>query len=206
VSELWIATENRKKRAELERLLAPLGCRIRTVGDAPSAVHWTEDRPDFAGNAEVKATALSLAVGRFAIGDDSGLCVAALGGAPGVHSARWAGPDATDADRIDKLLHELGHRTDRQAAFVCHVCLCNPKGDVLARFEERCEGRILDRPRGEGGFGYDPVFVPDAYRDRRPAPTFAELTPTEKDEISHRGLALQKLAAFLADHPLPDSP
>ncbi len=203
MTDLWVATQNPNKRVELERLLAPLGYRVRSLDEAPDAVDWLEDRPDFAGNAEVKASAAARSVHGYAVGDDSGLCVDALGGAPGVHSARWAGEDATDGDRIARLLAELGAATDRRAAFVCHLCLCAPDGEVLARFEERAEGIILAAARGTGGFGYDPVFVPDACKDRSPAPTFAELTPAEKDAISHRGRALRKLAAFLAEHPLP---
>ncbi|MBK8977753.1 MAG: non-canonical purine NTP pyrophosphatase [Planctomycetes bacterium] len=204
--ELWVASANRKKRKELERLLAPLGFALRSLAELPEPLDIVEDRPDFAGNAEVKATTLARHVGALALGDDSGLCVDALGGEPGVHSARWAGPGATDADRIDKLLHELERRhelaatTDRRARFVCHLCLAAPDGSVLARVEETCEGVIVDTPRGSDGFGYDPVFVPDAGDgDPGPAPTFAELSAAAKDAISHRGKALRSLARILRE-------
>ncbi|MGE3880368.1 MAG: non-canonical purine NTP pyrophosphatase [Planctomycetota bacterium] len=195
-AELWIASANEKKRAELERLLAPLGLRIRSLRELSDPPPMIEARPDFAGNAEIKATALARAVGAMAVGDDSGLCVDALGGEPGVRSARWAGPDATDADRIAKLLNTLADKPVRSARFVCHLCLAAGDGRVIGRFEDRCEGVILDEPVGTGGFGYDPVFAP---LDQPPGTTrsFAELGAAEKDRISHRGRALRQLAAFL---------
>ncbi len=203
---LWIASANQKKRKELERLLAAAGgLELRTMADLAEPLDIVEDRPDFAGNAEVKAVTLARLVGAPALGDDSGLCVDALGGAPGVHSARWAGPDATDRDRIDKLLDELGGRPDRGARFVCHLCLAGADGKVLARIEETCEGRILTAPRGEAGFGYDPVFVAEAFQRAGAGeidPSFAELSAEQKDAVSHRGKALRALAAWLAEHPL----
>lgn len=203
-ADLWIATANPKKRHELERLLTPLGCRIRSLDEAPEPVTWDEDRPDFAGNAEVKAVAVARAVGACAIGDDSGLEVRALDGAPGVHSARYAGPDASDADRIDRLLSELGDSGDRRARFVCHVCLAASDGSVLARFEDTCEGVIRHAPSGEGGFGYDPIFEPATAGDS--ALTFAQLSPEQKDAISHRGKALRRLRDWLATHPIDRLP
>ena len=138
-----------------------------------------------------------------AVADDSGLCVDALDGAPGVHSARYAGDTASDEDRIQKLLGQLENVPDpqRTARFVCCVCLTDKDAKVLAAFECLCEGTIARTPRGEGGFGYDPVFVAqeflagDAPLDQ--APTFAQLTPQQKDAISHRGQALRKLRGFL---------
>lgn len=200
--ELWIATANAKKRLELERLLGPLGYAIRNLADHPTPIGWVEDRPDFAGNAAIKASTVARAVGRPAIGDDSGLEVRALGGAPGVMSARYAGPEASDADRIDKLLAELDGAVDRRARFVCHVCVAAPDGTVLATFEDTCEGVIATAPSGAGGFGYDPVFVPAGAAARAPAPTFAELSAHEKDAISHRGKALRRLRSWLLEHPL----
>jgi len=201
---VWIASGNAKKRVELERLFAGrLPYTVRGMDEAPAAIDWEEDAPDFAGNAAIKACTVARAVGAYALADDSGLVVDALGGAPGVHSARYAGPDASDADRIVKLLHELGDAPEpRTARFVCHVCLAAPDGRVLARFEETCEGTILGARRGDGGFGYDPVFVPEATCDQDPAPTFAELDPPTKDAISHRGKALRRLLAWLTENPL----
>lgn len=202
---VWIASGNAKKLVELERLFrGRLPYTVRGLGEADTPIDWDEDAPDFAGNAAIKACTVAKAVGAFALADDSGLVVDALGGAPGVHSARYAGPDATDADRIEKLLSELRDApAPRTARFVCHVCLAAPDGTVLARFEETCEGTILASRRGEGGFGYDPVFVPDATSGQDPAPTFAELDPATKDAISHRGKALRKLLAWLGENPLP---
>lgn len=197
--ELWIASGNRKKSIELERLLRPIGFRIRSLAEAPVPVEIVEDGDTFAANAAAKAIPLARAVGQLAIGDDSGLCVEALGGAPGIHSARWAGPDASDRDRIDKLLAELRGVADRRAWFECHVCLAAPDGTVLATFAGRCDGLIRTSPRGADGFGYDPLFVAAAFAGLDPEPTFAELSPDQKDAISHRGLALRRLAAFLSD-------
>ena len=198
---LWIASSNEKKRTELKRLLGLLGYEIRLQHEAPSPIHTIEDRPDFAGNAELKAVTLAHAVGSPAIADDSGLCVDALDGRPGVHSARYA---ETDLERIAKLLRELEHVSEgqRTARFVCHVCLVGRAGEVLARFEETCEGLIADTPRGATGFGYDPVFIAAEHRNLPAAPTFAELTPEQKDAVSHRGKALRRLVEFLVHHPL----
>ena len=178
---LWLATANEHKRRELQRLLAPL--EHRDEGNGPGRLHLqlrlqselaspprvTEDCPTFAGNAAKKARALAAATGALALADDSGLCVDALDGRPGVHSARYAGPDATDHDRISQLLAELRsvpieHRTAR---FVCSLALAAPDGRLLATFEEQCEGVLVEAPRGSGGFGYDPAFVARAHLDRR---------------------------------------
>ncbi len=204
---LWIASANAKKGRELERLLAPLGYAVRLQSEASPPISVAESAPDFAGNAALKATALARAVRAFAIGDDSGLCVDALNGAPGVHSARYAGANATDADRIAKLLGALADVPEpRRARFVCHVCLAAPSGEIVARFEDTCRGVILRRPSGSGGFGYDPLFVADAHLSRPDRPTFAELTDEQKDQVSHRGKALRRLVEHLRRHPLPQRP
>lgn len=195
--DLWIATANPKKRDELTRLLAPLGIRVHTMSEAPTEINIVEDQDSFAGNAEKKAVTLARAVGAHAIGDDSGLCVDALDGRPGVHSARYAGPDASDQDRIDRLLTELGDSAEeaRNAHFVCHVCLADPDGKVLASFEQICHGQILNQAQGEGGFGYDPIFMPAQSDQSR---SFAEMSAAEKDALSHRGKALGLLTTHLA--------
>ena len=210
--ELWIASNNRRKLVELQRLL-PGGCRLRLQSEAPVAVTVEEDCPDFAGNAAKKAKALALAVRAPAIADDSGLCVDALDGRPGVHSARYGGPGLDDRGRVELLLAELREvpPARRGARFVCHVCLVDHRGEVLATFEDDCSGLIANAARGERGFGYDPVFVPRDYRrgdaghDLEP-PTFAMLSADRKDAISHRGKALRRLARYLIDHPLPPLP
>ncbi len=201
--DLWVATGNEKKCRELERLLSPLGYSVRRQAEAPRRLEVVEDCPDFAGNAAKKAAALATLVGAMAVADDSGLCVDALDGRPGVHSARYAGAGATDQDRIHKLLQELEAvpAAERGARFVCCACLAGADGKILASFECFCEGLILSAPRGHGGFGYDPVFVAREFlTDDAPVeqtPSFAELAPEQKDAISHRGQALRKLRGFL---------
>ena len=203
--ELWIATGNQKKLLELERLLGPMGITLRPMSQARVVPEIDEDAPDFAGNAKKKAAALATAVGGVAVADDSGLCVDALDGRPGVHSARYAGPEATDQDRVAMLLEELADvPPDRRSArFVCSVALCGPDGVLRASVEADCPGWIISAPRGEGGFGYDPVFVPDDRSSGDPdsAPTFAQLEVQDKDTISHRGQALRRLASLLREAP-----
>ncbi len=200
---LWIASGNKKKRAELERLLSPLGFALRTLDEAPVALTIVEDAPDFAGNARIKAVTLARAVRAPALGDDSGLCVDALGGRPGVLSARYGGQGASDAHKIDKLLAELRDvPTDqRTARFVCSLCVADAEGKVVAALEDTCEGHIARAPAGGGGFGYDPVFVPAATRADDDAPTMADLAAEAKDAISHRGRALRRLIDFLRTWP-----
>ncbi|MBL8735754.1 MAG: non-canonical purine NTP pyrophosphatase [Planctomycetes bacterium] len=195
---LWIGTNNPKKRTELERILAPLGIDLRTPEQLGRPFEPVEDQPDFAGNARKKAQLLATLAGGVALADDSGLCVDALGGRPGVLSARYGGPGLDDRGRLLRLLDELEpvrppHRT---AHFVCSLCVCGPDGRVLAAIEERCEGTLLDAPTGQGGFGYDPIFVPREFAGD-PARTFATLDAATKDRLSHRGKALRALAGRL---------
>ena len=195
MTQLWLATGNEKKQKELERLLLPLGITVEAHSlGTPETAH------DFAGNALLKAKALARHQKAFALGDDSGLCVDGLDGRPGVHSARYAGPRATDKDRIERLLKDLAGLANerRTARFVCAICLCDPRGERIAAFDAVCDGMVLTQPRGEGGFGYDPLFVPREF----PTMTFAELPAADKDRISHRGKALRKLLDYLQKHPL----
>jgi len=196
---LWLATGNAKKRAELERLLAPLGFALKTLVDLPAPIELVEDAPDFAGNAARKAIAVARAARAPALGDDSGLCVDTLGGRPGVLSARYGGLGASDADRIALLLTELrGVPPERRTArFVCSLCLATEDGRIAATIEDTCEGRIASAPAGAGGFGYDPIFVPDATAVSAEGPTMAELSAAQKDAISHRGRALRRLVEVL---------
>jgi XTP/dITP diphosphohydrolase len=196
IQEIWVASSNAKKKVELLRLLEPLGIRVRSMSEAPEPIEIIEDRDSFAGNAEKKAVTLAKAVRGCAIGDDSGICVDALDGGPGIYSARFAGEDATDEDRNQLLLDKLNDLPPekRGARFVCHICLADPAGEVLARIEENCEGEILFAVRGDGGFGYDPLFRPAEGKDER---CFGEYSAEEKDAISHRGKALRGLRSFL---------
>lgn len=154
---------------------------------------FPEDAPTFAENAAGKALHYSRFGGGYVFADDSGLVVPSLGGAPGVHSARYAGPNATDAERIAKLLGELRGKegAERAAYFVCAIALAE-QGRALAIVTARVDGEILESPRGGGGFGYDPVFYFPALRK-----AFAELLPQEKNRISHRGKAFRRMLASL---------
>jgi len=147
----------------------------------------------FAANALPKARVAAEATGTVAFADDSGIEAAALGGAPGVRSARFAGEDATDEENLDKLLREAP--AGSPLAYVCVLALVDPRSGAEHLFEGRCTGRLADAPRGSGGFGYDPAFVPDDLDDGR---TMAELTQDEKDAISHRGRAAAELRRWLA--------
>jgi XTP/dITP diphosphohydrolase len=154
-----------------------------------------EDQPDFAGNALVKARAGLAATGLPSLADDSGLCVDALNGMPGVLSARWAGPAKSDAANNALLLSQLSDVPDerRGAHFTCAVAVCHPDGRELV-VEGRMDGRIIRETRGSGGFGYDVLFE----ADDRPGVTTAELAPADKDAISHRGKALREIAPIVA--------
>lgn len=185
--ELVIATHNRNKVVEFGRILRPLG--VRAVSAELPEVE--ETGKTFAENAFLKADSACRATGRPAVADDSGLAVGALGGAPGIYSARYAGEGAPNEARIKKLLSALkGVPAEKRGAqFVCAICCVFPNGDRITA-QGRCQGRIAFAPKGEGGFGYDPVFL---FGER----TFAELSPEEKDRVSHRGKALRAFAEKL---------
>jgi XTP/dITP diphosphohydrolase len=197
---LLVATHNPGKLREFEYLLGPHG--IEVVGAAALGLPEPEETgATFAENARLKARAAAHATGLPALADDSGLVVRGLDGAPGVHSARWAGP-ARDFDlAIRKVLDGLAARSggfaaaDKRAAFVAVLCLASPGGGDRF-FEGRVEGTLVETPRGAAGFGYDPIFVPEG-RSR----TFAEMTAAEKHEISHRRRALDAFLAALAEEP-----
>ena len=196
---LWIGTNNHKKLVELRRLLEPLGFTLRTPADLGRPYEPIEDQPDFAGNARKKAELLARLAGGFAVADDSGLCVDALGGRPGVLSARYGGPGLDDAQRVRRLLDELRDlpAEQRTAHFTCSLCVCAPDGSVRAAIEETCEGVLRTAPTGAGGFGYDPIFVPREFADA-PECSFATLDVATKDRLSHRGKALRRLAGELS--------
>ena len=183
------ATANPAKLSEIREILDG----IMEVLPRPAGVpDVSEDAPDLVGNARLKANAVAVATGGSALADDTGLEVAALGGAPGVRSARYAGDDATDADNVALLLDRMRGVTDRSACFHTVVIVAGGSGEVISH--GLCEGTIATEPRGGGGFGYDPVFVP-AEGDGR---TFAEMSAEEKHAISHRGRALRGLLELVA--------
>jgi XTP/dITP diphosphohydrolase len=184
---LVLATRNAHKLRELAALLD--GFDVVALPDGVTLPSETGET--FAANALPKARAAAAATGEPAFGDDSGIEAEALGGAPGVYSARFAGEGATDVDNLARLIAEVP--AGSALAYVCIIALVDPRSGEERLFEGRCTGTMADAPRGSGGFGYDPVFVPD---DRDDGRTMAELTPAEKDAISHRGRA----ARALRDH------
>jgi len=188
---LVLATRNEHKLRELTGLMRP-----HELEPLPDEIQLPpETGTTFAQNALGKARAAAAATGLPSIADDSGIEAAALNGAPGVWSARYAGDDATDEENLAKLLSEVPPDGDTRVAYVCAMAFVEPGGPEHV-VHGRCEGRLTHEPRGSGGFGYDPAFVPDDYPgDRR---TMAELTPDEKDAISHRGRAARELAIWLA--------
>jgi len=188
-----LATRNEHKLREMAELLPGLELEPLPEG-LPSPV---EDGASFVANALIKARGARAATGKAAIADASGIEAEDLGGAPGIHSARYAGEGAGDGENLEKLLREVAAAGgERRAAYVCAIALLDADGAEHV-FEARCEGRLIERPRGAGGFGYDPAFVPDdtGPDDER---TFSELSPEEKNAISHRGRAARMLAAHLA--------
>ena len=191
---LVVATRNEHK---LRELVAPM--RPHELEPLPDEIELPpETGTTFADNALGKARAAAGATGRPAIADDSGIEAAALNGAPGVWSARYAGDDATDEENLAKLLSEVPPDGDTRVAYVCAMAFVEPGGAEQV-VHGRCEGRLTHEPRGSGGFGYDPAFIPDDYpQDER---TMAELDPDEKDSISHRGRAARALAIQSVDAP-----
>jgi XTP/dITP diphosphohydrolase len=195
-SELLVATHNEGKLRELSRLLSDVPVRLRRLAEWPDIPEAEETGATFEENAVLKAVHYSSRAGLLTLSDDSGLEVAALGGAPGVRSARYGGPAATYGERIAQLLAEVeaAGGSGRAARFVCVIALADPSTGELETFEGVCAGRLADAPRGAGGFGYDPVFIPDGHRQ-----TFGELPDEVKQEISHRARAFRQARAFLRE-------
>ena len=194
VIDLLVATRNAHKTEEIQRILGPQ-FNVTDLAAHPEIPHIAESGTTFQENAILKAVAVSKRMPGFVIADDSGLEVEALGGAPGIHSARYAGMNATDQEKTDKLLEELTRvgatKNARRARFRCVLALAC-KGNVLGAFEGIVKGQIADRPRGSHGFGYDPIFMPEGFQQ-----TFGELAPAEKNQLSHRARALERLRTFL---------
>jgi len=192
---LLLGTRNPGKLREITSILEGSGWSFSSLQEFDHVGSAEENGVTYSENAIAKAQFYAAATGLVALADDSGLEVAALDGAPGVYSARYAGENASDADRRQLLLSELSKtsNTDRRARFVCVVAIADPTGSVLNLSEGICHGTITFTPRGDGGFGYDPLFTPNGYTE-----TFAELPETLKNRISHRALALVQTKQFLA--------
>jgi XTP/dITP diphosphohydrolase len=188
--KLVLASRNPHKVRELDELLKP----HEVVALPPEVELPPETGTTFEENALGKARAAAQALDAVAVADDSGIAASALGGRPGVYSARYAGEDATDQQNLDLLLEEVPADGDTAVAYVCALVAVWPDGTEVVR-EGRCEGHLTHEPRGDGGFGYDPAFVPDDLDDGR---TMAELSPQEKDAISHRGRAARELLKVLS--------
>jgi XTP/dITP diphosphohydrolase len=186
--KLVVATHNPGKLREIAELLAPLGVEAVSAG-ALGLPEPEETAPDFVGNARIKAVAAATSSGLPALADDSGFCVAALDGAPGVHSARWAGPDKDFSHAMARVHEQTGGEADRRAWFVAALCLAWPDGHTET-FVGRVDGEVVWPPRGTLGFGYDPMFRP-----RGATLTFGEIEPARKHDVSHRARAFEQLVA-----------
>ena len=191
-----LGTHNRKKAVELALLLEPHGFQLRTLADYGNAVEVEETGDTFEINAALKATQQAQELGVWVLGEDSGLSVDALGGAPGVISARFSGPQATDLSNNKRLLEELAETpaAQRSAHYTCHVAVADPHGVVRARCEEYCRGRIRFAPAGDAGFGYDPLFEIVEYHR-----TFGQLGGSIKSVLSHRSRVLRLITPQLVE-------
>ena len=185
---LVLASHNKGKLAEIADLLRPLGLEVVSAADL-GLEEPVEDAPDFVGNARIKALAATRATGLPALADDSGFCVAALDGRPGVHSARWAGPEKDFRAAMARVNDEMGQAPDRRAWFIAALCLGWPDGHTET-FVGRVDGTAVWPPRGALGFGYDPMFLPEGA-----AHTFGEMAPDAKHSVSHRARAFAQLVA-----------
>ena len=179
---LYVASKNSGKIREYKKMLNKLNCRLLMQ---PDSIEVKEDGKTFEENARKKASQVSIQTKSYAIADDSGLCIDALGGIPGIYSSRFA---SDDQKRIKKVLRELNGEKNRSAYFIAHVCLSDPNGKIILDAEAKCFGNILLEPRGKDGFGYDPIF--EEINSRL---SFAEMECNTKDLYSHRGKALKKI-------------
>lgn len=186
---LVLSSRNRKKAQEISEILAPHGLSVIPVADFPEVGEVIEDGNTFAENAAKKASEPAKLIRRWVIGEDSGLIVDALNGRPGIYSARYSGPDATDDTNNALLQQELAQvpLEKRTAGYICSVALSDPDGNIRLRTEGRCSGLIITEPRGKNGFGYDPYFLIPEYHH-----TFGELSATVKHQISHRARAFAR--------------
>jgi XTP/dITP diphosphohydrolase len=186
--KLVVATGNPGKLEEIQEYLRGLPWELVLK---PAEIDVDETGTTFIENAHLKASEVAKATGQWSIADDSGLEVDALGGVPGIYSARYG---QTDQDRIERLLRELGDSQNRQAQFICAIAIANPEGEIVLATEGICPGEILHSSRGSGGFGYDPIFYVTSQQQ-----TFAEMSPATKSRVSHRGIAFAQLMPKLQE-------
>jgi XTP/dITP diphosphohydrolase len=191
-----LASRNQKKAGEISELLSPYRISVQSVSEFPDAFVVVEDGNTFGENAAKKAAETALAISQWTIGEDSGLMIDALNGAPGIYSARFSGADATDEKNNVKMIQELKEvpPEKRTAAYICNVALSNPQGEICLQVEASCRGRISESPRGQNGFGYDPYFeIIELHK------TFGELAPIVKQHLSHRARAFERFIPQLVD-------
>ena len=190
--ELVLGSHNQKKLLELRALLDPKLVRVFSLAELPNAIEVEETGTTFTENARLKAVQQAMHLNRWVLAEDSGLSVDALGGRPGVYSARYSGEQASDTENNQKLLVELAGvpQARRTAFYTCQICLADPQGQVTLETTGTCHGWIIEQPRGEHGFGYDPLFLVREYHR-----TFAELGPATKKAISHRARAMRQFCS-----------
>ena len=188
MKNLYVASKNKGKIEEYKKLLSNVNCRLLLQ---PNSLEVEESGKTFRENAIKKATEVSIKTNNFSIADDSGICIDALDGKPGIYSSRYA---ENDQKRIERVLNELNGVQNRSAFFVAYICVCSPKGKVIIESEAKCFGNIILKPRGSGGFGYDPIF-----EEKSTKLTFAEMDNDVKDACSHRGKALKNIIPNLLE-------
>jgi len=188
MKNLYLASKNKGKIEEYKKLLAGVNCKLLLQ---PESLEVEEDGLTFRDNAIKKASEVSRKTNNFSIADDSGICIEALGGKPGIYSSRYA---ENDQKRIERVLRELDGVQNRSAFFIANICVCSPNGEVIIESEAKCHGNIILNPRGKSGFGYDPIFEESSTRL-----TFAEMNNDIKDSCSHRGKALKKIIPDLTE-------
>ena len=188
MKNLFLASKNKGKIEEYKKLLAGVNCKLLLQ---PESLEVEEDGLTFRDNAIKKASEVSRKTNNFSIADDSGICIEALGGKPGIYSSRYA---ENDQKRIERVLKELDGVQNRSAFFIANICVCSPNGEVIIESEAKCHGNIILNLRGKSGFGYDPIFEESSTRL-----TFAEMNNDIKDSCSHRGKALKKIIPDLIE-------
>lgn len=194
MTKLIIATTNKGKLREYEEMFGGIGVEFVGLDSFEKLLEPIEDGATFLANAEKKAREYALQTGNWVMADDSGLEVSALGGAPGVNSARFGGPGSDYARKMDLILDSLSNSPDRSARFVCVIAVARPDGSIAAVSEGECRGSIAPEPRGSNGFGYDPIFIPEGHER-----TFGELADEKKRSLSHRGRAANEIIPKMLD-------